>query len=523
LTASDAPRQDAVPAGQPLILLDGVTLRSHGQTLFEGTSWQLHTGECWAFVGANGSGKSTLARALCGEVPVIAGQITYHFSDHGAAPYQRVAFVSFRGQRDMLRRSSSFHQARWNMGAAERSLPVAQFLSGGGTQRERPFQAGEERPETVAFPVHREEALKRLGIEPLLSKDLTQLSSGERRKVSIARALLERPRLLILENPVTGLDASSRTALEQVVDGLAQEDVSVILVTARLDALPPSVTHLLLVHEGRVVAQGRREAVLAAIGDPLEASPVHGRSLPGGPEPRGALSALIRMHDVRVRYGRRQILTGVDWTVKPGEHWALVGPNGAGKTTLLSLILGDHPQAYANDIVLFGRQRGSGESIWEIKEQIGWVAPELHLYYPEGSSCLDIVCSGFSDTIGVREPYTMAQRATAERWMQELGVGEWAGRRFGALSESQQRLALIARALVKMPTLLILDEPCQGLDTPNRMRVRHVVERIARESRTTVIYVTHEADELPSTVTHLLRLERGRVTYRGPIDHAPFF
>jgi molybdate transport system ATP-binding protein len=507
------------PAGQPLILLDGVTLLSHGRTLFEGASWHIRTDERWALVGANGSGKSTLARALCGQVPVIAGQIIYRFSEREAAPYRRVALVSFRGQRDALNRKPSFHQARWNVGAADRSLPVAQYLSAGAVQHRSPFQVVEERPESAAFGTQRQEVLKRLGIQALLAKDLTQLSSGERRKVSIARALLERPRVLILENPFTGLDTTSREVLERMVDQLAREGVSVILVTARLDEVPPSVSHVLLVHKGHIVAQGRRETVLAAVEPPPAIAPDQGSSSPANLQPRQPQPTLVRMRDVRVRYGAREILAGVDWTVRQGEHWALLGPNGAGKTTLLSLILGDHPQAYANDIVLFGTHRGSGESIWEIKEQIGWVAPELHLYYPAGTSCLDVVCSGFFDTIGVRLPCTMGQRAMAERWMKELGIRESAGKRFSELSESQQRLALVARALVKMPTLLILDEPCQGLDTLNQARVRHIVEVVARQSRTTVIYVTHEAHQLPSIVTHLLRLDRGRVTYCGRIDH----
>ena len=292
-----------------------------------------------------------------------------------------------------------------------------------------------------------------------------------------------------------------------------------VLISARLDGLPDSVTHILLVDEGQVVAQGEREEVLARVEAPCKASRAPDGLAAGAPRPASPASTLVRMRDVWVRYRERPILAGVDWTVRRGEHWALLGPNGAGKTTLLSLILGDHPQGYANDIVLFGRQRGSGESIWEIRAQIGWVAPELHLYYPGRSSCLDVVCSGFSDTIGVQERCTDEQRAAAERWMRDLGVDECAARRFGELSESQQRLTLVARAVVKAPTLLILDEPCQGLDAHNRARVRHVVERVVRQSETTLIYVTHDMDELPTAITHLLQLECGRVTYCGPIDY----
>jgi molybdate transport system ATP-binding protein len=201
--------------------------------------------------------------------------------------------------------------------------------------------------------------------------------------------------------------------------------------------------------------------------------------------------------------------------VREGEQWALLGPNGAGKTTLLSLILGDNPQAYANRVRLFGRRRGSGESIWEIKRRIGWVAPELHLTYPRGLSCLDVVCSGFANSVGVYQRPSPVQREAAQRWMERLGVSQYAARAFGELSEGEQRLVLIVRALVRGPELLILDEPCQGLDAKHRDQVLQAVEAIGRRGKASVIYVTHDPQALPTTVSHVLRLDRGRIVARG--------
>ena len=229
------------------------------------------------------------------------------------------------------------------------------------------------------------------------------------------------------------------------------------------------------------------------------------------------------MRRVNVSYGAAHILRDVDWTVREGEHWALLGPNGAGKSTLLSLILGDHPQVYANDVRLFGQRRGSGESIWEIKRRIGWVAPELHLYYPadgirpaDGTSPrhatgLQVVESGFYDSVGLYRTCSPEQQETARQWMEKLGIDERADAPFAKLSEGEQRLVLLARALVKRPLLLILDEPCQGLDASNRERVRQVVEEIGSSTNTSVLYVTHNADELPLIVNHVLRLDKGRV------------
>jgi molybdate transport system ATP-binding protein len=198
-----------------------------------------------------------------------------------------------------------------------------------------------------------------------------------------------------------------------------------------------------------------------------------------------------------------------------------LGPNGAGKTTLLSLILGDNPQAYANEIALFGRRRGSGESIWEIKRRIGWVAPELHLYTPFDATGFDVVCSGFFDSVGLYRRCSPQQREEGRAWMARLDIADCTDAMFRQLSEGEQRMVLVARALVKQPQLLVLDEPCQGLDARNRDRVLEAVDSIGEHGYgldTSMIYVTHEADELPKSITHVIRLRAGVVIDKLPIE-----
>jgi molybdate transport system ATP-binding protein len=224
---------------------------------------------------------------------------------------------------------------------------------------------------------------------------------------------------------------------------------------------------------------------------------------------------LVRMRNVDVSYGDVQVLHGINWTVRRGDKWALLGPNGSGKTTLLSLILGDNPQAYVNDVTLFGRRRGSGENIWEIKQHIGWVAPELHLYYPRDLPCFDVVCSGFFDSVGLFRRPTAGQRQVARQWMERLDMWEHAQAPLAALSEGEQRIALVARALVKEPWLLIMDEPCQGLDAGNRQRVLRAVATVGHQPDATIIYVTHEADELLPVISHVLRLTKGCISEVG--------
>jgi molybdate transport system ATP-binding protein len=197
--------------------------------------------------------------------------------------------------------------------------------------------------------------------------------------------------------------------------------------------------------------------------------------------------------------------------MRQGEHWAIRGPNGAGKSTLLSLILADNPQAYANDVTIFGRPRGTGESIWEIKHQIGWVSPEIHMYYSSQIDCRTVVCSGFHDSMGLYQNVTAEQSQTAARWMRILGIDGLADQLFHDVSIGEQRMILLARALVKQPRLLILDEPCQGLDGYHRARIIHVLDALCRQTPVSLLYVTHHRDELPESITHVLLLEKGRM------------
>jgi molybdate transport system ATP-binding protein len=212
------------------------------------------------------------------------------------------------------------------------------------------------------------------------------------------------------------------------------------------------------------------------------------------------------MRNVIVRYGSNIILHNVNWTVRAGESWALLGPNGSGKTTLLSLILGDNPQCYTNEIAVFGKPRGSGESIWNVKRRIGWVSPELHLHFSDAAPCFEVVASGFYDTIGLFQPPTSRQRAAVWQWLERFQLLAHASAPLFSLSTGLQRMVLLARALVKAPALLILDEPCQGLDSDHRRSFVLMVDRLIRAGAVTAIYVTHRNDEIPRSIRKVLRL-----------------
>lgn len=495
----------------PFITFRNTTLRLGDHLVFRAMDWALRAGEHWAVVGANGSGKSTLLRALMGEVPVVRGEIEYHFAgprtgpqaaDYATVPENEIACVSVDDHRQRVAHAMSFHQARWAPVEQPGGLPTAGGL------------AAEAAPEARARRV-----AAWLGISHLRKRPITQLSNGEMRKTLLARALAQQPRLLLLDEPFAGLDRASRRTLNSILNRLMAEGLPVVLATARPDELPGRINRVLLVDKYRVVDAGPRRTLARRAAAFIRVNRASGQGAPVAALPsvepgRGVPETLAVLHHVRATYGRARVLAGVDWTIRRGEKWALLGPNGAGKSTLLSLILGDNPQAYANDITLFGVSRGSGESIWDIKGRIGWMAPELQFHYDADTPVLDVVCSGFFDSVGLYACCTPAQRRRSRAWLRALALETHARDPFGLLSDGEQRLVLLARALVKRPWLTILDEPAQGLDPRNRTRVLGVIEALCQCPAATLVYVTHHANEVPGGVSHELQLRAGRVTGR---------
>jgi molybdate transport system ATP-binding protein len=502
-----------VTAPADFITLKDVSLRLNDRVLFEHTTWTLKTDEQWAVVGPNGSGKSTLMNALAGRLPVVEGDISYilpvrgrhpRLFYRGDAPEEAITCVSIDAHRQLVGRAIEYHQARWS--------PVDE--TGAPTVRATIEEACDHRP----FQTCRDVA-RRLGIDYLLDRQIIHLSNGEVRKVLIARALVRRPELLILDNPFAGLDRSSRAMLKTILNRLMQSGMRIIVVTQRVDEIPARTTHLLYVEDNRVAAMGRKRVLLrSGIADRLERAQrrkVHAAvvRIPSARCPaRSRHDVIADIRHASVTYGDVRILNDVSWTVRRGEHWVLLGPNGSGKSTLLSLILGDNPQAWANHIEVFGWRREPGHGVWEIKQRIGWLSPELQYHYPADVDAYRVVCSGHFGSVGLYQDCSAGQHRMAREWMRGLGILDLANRPFGLLSDGQQRMVLLARAMVKNPPLVILDEPCQGLDAAHRRLVVDIVDQIGRRTGSTLVYVTHHADEIPRCMTHTLRLRNGRVT-----------
>jgi len=489
--------------------LERVTLRRGNRMLLPGTSWEIRRGENWAILGPNGSGKSALAGAVRGDVPHVRGKLTRHDPEVEGG---RIGYVSFELQEELLAREERREEAR--------------SFSGKGHD----LAAGELLRENDGDPAALRRIADALDISPLLGHGFRTLSNGEIRKLLIARALLPSPKLLILDDPFAGLDADSRRSLAAAVTRLMAEGTQILLVAQRPEEVIPGITHVLLIRNGRVALAGKREEILTPARMRLFKG--MGKSLPDlrppipdlakAPRPPG--DPLVEMKNVRVAYGGSVVLDGLNWTVRRGENWAVVGPNGSGKSTLLSLITGDNLQVYANEVHLFGKKRGDGESVWAIRQRIGLVSPELQLRYRKACSVREVVLSGFFDSIGLYRQPDREQEARTDRWLEILEMKEQADRPFSRLSYGEKRLALIIRAMVKSPELLILDEPCQGLDGANRERVLSLMEGIGEGTETGLIYVTHHEEEMIPCIHHILRLEkppRSAVADTHPVPESP--
>lgn len=464
----------------------------------EPVNFILDEGEHIAIIGRNGSGKSMLVDMITGRHPSFPGMVSYAFDE----PYNNLKHITFRDTYGGDNDRTYFLQQRWNQMEISEETPTV------GQKLEEAYRlAGEDTPERRALQQHIYELFR---MEPLLDKYLILLSSGELRKFKLAASLFSNPKVLIMENPFIGLDAQTRDQLKELLAMLAREQgLQMILVLAKTDEIPNFITHIVEVRDMQVLPKrvSQRDG----------SSVIPRADITEEPSLCDTAPEVIRFNKVTIRYGERTILKDLDWTVRRGEHWSLSGQNGSGKSTLLSLVCADNPQSYACDISLFGHQRGSGESIWDIKRHIGYVSPEMHRSYRQNIPAIQIVASGLKDTIGLYARPTEAEKEECRKWMETFGIGHLADRRFLEMSSGEQRLVLLARAFVKNPDLLILDEPLHGLDDENRRMVKDIVDDYCREPSRTLIYVTHYQEELPKCIDKqlLLVLHEGSGTHAG--------
>ena len=521
-----------------LILLSGGVISNPLRRLPLPASFELREGECIAIVGPNGSGKSTLLEMIRGGFYLREGSLRMDLRDES---YRAIRTVEFDNAYSTTE-TQYYYQQRWQAFEREASPLAGELLEAEGSE----WQG---------------QLFDLLNIRPLLGKEIITLSSGELRRFSIARALLQQPQVLILESPYIGLDPPTRKLLSDLLLQVRTRlGVSVIMTLPAPDQIPPVVTHVYFMEEGVVSGKcpmcsgqnqpqhevGCRPALRREGTDRLSGRhQLHAKASARNSElpqlhETPLFDKVVEMRGVNIGYGERQIFRDLNWTVHSGEKWNVTGPNGSGKSTLLSLVNADNPRAYSLDITLFDRRRGTGESIWDIKRHIGYLSSEMHSGFITSDSVLEIVRSGLGhngdghisaetmkgfatgaseggDRLNVREQNLHARLSPVAdnehpkdaylmRWLELFGAENLAGRRYNTLSSGEQRYVLLIRAFVKDPDLLILDEPFQGLDPEKRHRAGAIIEAFCRRPNKTLIFVTHYIEEIPGIVTNTLQL-----------------
>ena len=449
---------------------------------------ELNQGQSLLICGDNACGKS-----LLGEL--IANQLSTTLTPQDIIKIKRpqhIELVSFNSEETIL--------------ADDRKNDDSENIEGG-------IDWGRSAGDIIGHHNDAKNIITLLNIEALIDKPFKVLSTGQARKVLLAKAFAAKPQLLILDEPYAGLDIASQQHLTDTLTYLMQHEQSIIIIDFFHQELPQSIDKILLLDQGNVAIFDQRNNVLSSdiwrqhntisVTLPHHLPDCHQYEHLDPDQPFAVLN------NVKVSYDENIVFDNFSWQFSPQQHWRLSGPNGCGKSTLLSLINGDNTKAYGQDITLFGRKRGSGETIWDIKKHYGLVSAQFHRDYRAGGSVLNVIISGFFDTIGLYDSPTQTQILIAHQWLDLLDLSSLAKQPFSQLSYGEQRLVLIVRAVVKLPLILILDEPCLGLDNQHRAQILALVDYITRHSHTHILFVSHDSRDQLSCLTHQLTFVPG--------------
>ena len=484
IDSSTKPSDTAI---EPLVRLEHITAAYRIDPVLRDIDWQWRDGERWAVIGGNGAGKTALANVICDELRPQKGVVNWRAPTD---PSRDIVQLSFTLQHKLMDHDRRFDDSEVRDDAFDTGTTVAAAILQG--------QARNDRFDRIT---------RQCGISHILDRGIRFISTGESRKTLLARALFQPPAILILDNPYEGLDRQSQQDMRELLAQLLDSDQPTLLLLQQASDIPAGVTHILHLEDGKIRACGEKSVVLTQDTEDRETS-----TATVLPPPRARAwqvphdQPLIDMAGVSVSYNDVAVLTDIHWRFDWHQHCCISGPNGAGKSTLLSLIYGDNHKGYGQPLTLFGRRRGSGESVWEIKEKFGLVSTQLQLNHTDRTRVIEVIASGLYDSIGLYRECSGQDRDLALQWLTAMELETVAHKPFNQLSFGQQRLALVARAMVKSPLILILDEPCIGLDAAHRQQILALIDQIAQRGETHILYVSHTAGEQPSCITQQLTL-----------------
>ena len=442
-------------------------------------NWHVSDQQSWCILGRNGSGKQYLNQLLMGELEV-------NNVEQLLLPCPtKIGMISFEAQQKTYEKALE-EQAPDYVNPGKTTMTAKDFLP--KSKWDHPL-------------------INEFGLGHRLETGYLKLSTGESRKLLILHAIFSGVELLVCDNPFDSLDVASCEALSAALARLSKSGINILLMLNNRSDIPAWCEDIAFIERGRldiigkldnIETQKQLDALLAAAPDQKK-----------WPENMVQLSDyhhpyLVKLNKGKVHYNGINVFENLDVEIKPLQHTLITGPNGSGKSTLMQLITGDCPQCYSNDIHVLGFKRGSGETIWQVKEHMGIVSAELHRQYRVNSDLLTVVVSGFYDSIGMYQQPSKYHIEIAKQWLDKIGLLDQQKSQFQSLSYGEQRLALIARALVKSPYLLILDEPTQGLDELNRHRILNFLDHLATQKHTTMLLVSHRKDEfLPIFEQHI--------------------